>query len=89
MHTRRSFVVDDVARAFEALRRHGFATLISVGDDGCLYASRLATILRRDRAGRTRLWLHIDRRNPQAETLRGDREVLLVAYGPDAYVSPQ
>src|SRR5207253_2392920 len=54
MRTRRSFLVDDEATAFEALRRHGFATLISVGDDGRLYASRLATILRRDRARRTR-----------------------------------
>ena len=73
MRTRRSFLVDDEATAFEALRRHGFATLISVGDDGRLYASRLATILRRDRARRTRLWSHIDRRNQQAEPLRGDR----------------
>ena len=73
MRTRRSFLVDDEATAFEALRRHGFATLISVGDDGRLYAPRLATILRRDRARRTRLWSHIYRRNQQAEPLRGDR----------------
>ena len=40
MHTRTPFRVADEDRAFAALRRHGFATLISAGDDGVPYASR-------------------------------------------------
>jgi len=88
MHTRTPFRVSDADRVSEALRRYGFATLISADKRGRPYASRLATILRRDGDGRVRLWTHIDRRNPQLETLAEDRELLLVANGPDAYLSP-
>lgn len=83
MHARLNVILADEGRLYEALRRHGLATL-----EGRVHASRVATLLRRGGDGGVRLFAHIDRRSPQLMTLTHKREVLLVAYGPDAYGSP-
>ncbi len=75
MHTRAQFRVAEERRSFEALRRYGFATLITSDQAGRPLASRLATVVRCDRAGRKRLFTHMDRRNPQLETLDLAREL--------------
>jgi transcriptional regulator len=64
-----------------------FATAVTAERDGTPLASRLATLLRRSSTRQERLFTHIDRRNSQLKTIEPRRELLLVAYGPDAYLS--
>jgi transcriptional regulator len=82
MYVPPSFAADhDTALA--VIEQHGFATVVTTGDDGPS-ASHLPLVL--DRA-RGRLVGHLARANPQWRDLeRGP--VLAIFHGPHAYVSP-
>jgi transcriptional regulator len=69
--------------ALAIIEAHGFATVITAGDDGP-FASHLPLILDADR---THLIGHMARANPQWHDLER-APVLAVFHGPHAYVSP-
>jgi len=72
---------------YDVMRRHSFATLVSV-HEGVPSATLAPFVTRRDDEGALRLWGHIARANPQWRTFRADAEVLVSFRGPDAYISP-
>jgi transcriptional regulator len=69
--------------ALAVIDAHGFATVVTVGDDGP-FASHLPLILDADRG---RLVGHMARANPQWNDLER-APVLAIFHGPHAYVSP-
>jgi transcriptional regulator len=76
------FAARDPDLAAEIIAKHGFATLVTTGDDGP-FASHVPLIL----DGRTLLG-HVARANPQGQQLeRGP--VLAIFHGPHTYVSPR
>jgi transcriptional regulator len=76
------FAARDPDLAAELIATHGFATLVTAGDDGP-FASHVPLLL----DGRALLG-HVARANPQAQHLeRGP--VLAIFHGPHAYVSPR
>ena len=76
------FAARDLDVAAEIIAKHGFATLVTTGDDGP-FASHVPLLLDGDR-----LLGHVARANPQAQQLeRGP--VLAIFHGPHAYVSPR
>lgn len=81
------FRLDDGARLFEFIGRHGFATLVSSGAAG-LHVSHVPLVAERDASGKVRLLGHVARANPQWQALEQASQVLAIFHGPHAYVSP-
>jgi transcriptional regulator len=71
---------DDVLR--DAIRRIGFATLVTLGEGG-VEANHLPLLLQGDV-----LSGHVARANPVWKTLKPGAEALAIFLGPHAYVSP-
>jgi transcriptional regulator len=90
LHVGSRFRVADRAQAYAWLAAHNLGTLISAGDDGWPRASASPLIVRaeEEEAGDPRVFAHLDGRNPQAAHMRQGRQLLYVAQGPRAYVSP-
>jgi transcriptional regulator len=88
IHVGRSFRVTDRSQALEWLATYNLGNLITSGADGWPRMSASPLIVRPDEQGQPHLYAHLDRRNPQAEHLRGGQPMLYVAQGPRAYVSP-
>lgn len=72
---------------YDVMRRYSFATLVST-EEGVPFATLAPFVVRRDAAGRVRVWGHIARANPQWRAFGPGVEVLVVFQGPHAYVSP-
>ena len=77
------FASREAELGLEVIERHGFATLVTVGDDGP-YATHLPLAL--DRANR-RLVGHVARANPQWRHFESG-PALAIFHGPHGYVSP-
>lgn len=78
----------DEGAALAFLARYPFATLVTAGPDGEPLATSLPMIAER-REGRICLMSHLARRNPHAAALEEGQIALLVANGPNGYISPQ
>ncbi len=87
MYTPPRFRETDEAFTLDFVAANGFATLVSVGQDGPV-ATHVPIDLHRD-ASATYLLGHMARANPQWRTLSPDRDVLAIYLGPHAYVSPR
>jgi transcriptional regulator len=74
----------DGADAWDVMRRHGFATLVTSGADGAPVAAPLAFLVR---PHERRLVSHLSRRNPQVRQLAAGTPALVVFQGPSAFVS--
>lgn len=84
MYIPSAFRVEDRARLFDFIDRHGFATLVTVAD-GVPFASHVPLLL--DRAGPVLLG-HMAKANPQWHHFASGAEALAIFHGPHAYVSP-
>ncbi|MFO1449897.1 MAG: FMN-binding negative transcriptional regulator [Opitutaceae bacterium] len=87
MYIPAAYRVDDRARAYDLIRNHGFATLVTEGE-GAPFASHLPFLLDLDATGQPRLRSHLARANPQWTQFRPGKEVLVIFHGPHAYISP-
>lgn len=83
----------EVLAAF--MRAHPFATLVSVGPSGDLWATHLPVLFDAARGPRGTIEGHFARANPHHELVRvtpgmetAPRESLVIFTGPDAYVTP-
>jgi transcriptional regulator len=88
MYLPRSFQEQDPQRLFAFMRRHSFATLVTV-EDGVPFASHLPMLVEPGSEGtQGRLLAHMARANPQWRGFSQDQDVLVIFQGPHAYVSP-
>ncbi len=87
LHTTDSFRVTDVEQIAAWLAEYPLVTLVSADEHGRPRASVSPLLLRR-RENTLRLFAHLDRRNPQLEHIAAARPLLVIAQGPQAYVSP-
>ena len=88
MYTPRHYEEQDPERMLALMRRHGFATLVTVGEDGLPLATHLPLLTERDADGTFRLRGHMARANPQWRAFSQERDVLVLFQGPHGYVSP-
>ncbi len=76
--------IQDQQKMITAIKQYPLASLISV-IDGKPLISHIPVIFNEETG---KLVGHIDKFNPQAESLKGNKEVTLVFKGPDCYISP-
>lgn len=88
MYTPRHYEEQDPERLLALLKRYGFATLVTVGEDGAPLATHLPLLADRDSDGIVRLSGHMARANPQWRSFAEARDVLAIFHGPHGYVSP-
>ena len=86
MYLPKVFREDDPALLSEVMRRHAFATLVTV-HEGVPFASHLPFLHDDTGGGGGTLWGHMARANRQWRDF-GEGEVLVSFQGPDCYVSP-
>ena len=72
----------DIEKLIEVIKTYPLATLISVNNESPLI-THLPLIYKNDK-----LVGHIDIYNPQAEFLKDKKEVTVLFYGPQCYISP-
>lgn len=88
MYLPRLFQEQDPERLFAFMRRHSFATLVTV-EDGVPFATHLPFLVEPGSEGtQGRLLAHMARANPQWRAFSEDQDVLVIFQGPHAYVSP-
>ncbi|HYH97576.1 FMN-binding negative transcriptional regulator [Hyalangium sp.] len=88
MYLPRLFQEQDPERLLAFMRRHSFATLVTMEDD-VPFATHLPFLVEPGAAGPGgRLLAHMARANPQWRAFSQDRDVLVVFQGPHTYVSP-
>jgi transcriptional regulator len=88
MYLPRLFQEQDPQRLFAFMRRHSFATLVTV-EDGVPFASHLPVLVEPGPEGaQGRLLAHMARANPQWRSFSQERDVLVIFQGPHTYVSP-
>jgi transcriptional regulator len=88
MYLPRLFHEQDPQRLFAFMRRHSFATLVTV-EDGVPFASHLPVLVEPGPEGtQGRLLAHMARANPQWRSFSQERDVLVIFQGPHTYVSP-
>jgi hypothetical protein len=87
LHTPDSFRVTDVEKIVDWLAQYPLVTLVTADEQGRPRSSVSPLLLRRG-VEHLRLYAHLDRRNPQVEHLAAGRRALIIAQGPQAYVSP-
>jgi transcriptional regulator len=87
LHAPDSFRVTDVEKIVDWLAEYPLVTLVTADEQGRPRSSVSPLLLRRSEDD-LRLYAHLDRRNPQVEHLAAQRPVLVIAQGPQAYVSP-
>lgn len=81
------FREDDLPTLHALMRRHSFATLVTV-HEGRPFATHLPFLLDAGRGPLGTLRAHLARANPQWQGLEDGGEVLVIFQGPHAYVSP-
>ena len=85
----RDYEIEDEARVRGLVRNHGWATLVSVADDGAPVASHLPVLLEDTPPGEPMsLLTHVGRPDEVLHRLDSGRESLLIVQGPHGYVSP-
>lgn len=83
------YEIQDEARVRDLVRTHGWATLVSVADDGAPVASHLPVLLEDTPPGEPMSLLsHVGRPDEVLHALDSGRESLLIVQGPHGYVSP-
>ncbi len=83
------YQIEDEARVRDLVRNHGWATLVSVADDGAPVASHLPVLLEDTPPGEPMSLLsHVGRPDEVLHRLDSGRESLLIVQGPHGYVSP-
>lgn len=83
------YEIRDEARVRDLVGAHGWATLVSVGDDGAPVASHLPVLLEDTPPGEPMSLLsHVGRPDEVLHGLDSGRESLLIVQGPHGYVSP-
>ena len=82
------FKSDDPAVAAELMRRHSFASLISVDDDGLPFVTHLPLHLE-ERGDRFHLLGHCAKPNPHWRFLQARPIAVVTFLGPHAYQSPR
>jgi len=83
----RHFRETDSARLYALIRKHPFATLITV-EDSVPVVSHLPFILNEQSGTHGTLYGHMARANRQWQTFAEEQEVLVIFHGPHAYVTP-
>jgi transcriptional regulator len=83
MYTPSDFLIKDVNDAYDVIRKHSFATLISQ-QEGVPFATHLPLILDKENQF---LYGHFARPNPQWKSI-SDQVVLAIFHGPHCYISP-
>jgi transcriptional regulator len=74
----------DIAKMIAVIKAYPFGMLVSA-KDGVPFVTHIP-IIYNDESGK--LVAHIDKFNPQVETLKDGVEVIVVFKGPDVYISP-
>ncbi|KQQ53533.1 transcriptional regulator [Pseudomonas sp. Leaf127] len=87
MYIPAAFKDDDLHSQWQQIDQCRLALLVTDGESG-LQATHLPLLLRRDQGPHGTLYGHLAKANPQGRELTGEREVMLVFAGHDAYVSP-
>ena len=79
--------IEDRDRIIQFIKSHGFATVVSLGDNRMI-ASHLPVLWSEDAGDWGTLRSHMARANPQWRTFESNQEVLCMFHGPHAYISP-
>ena len=87
MHVPDHFSVNNATSAYEIMRRHSFATLVS-GHTTSLTASHLPLLWTDSEQGHGLIQGHMARANSQWQDFSEDSEVMAIFTGPDSYISP-
>lgn len=87
LHTTDTFRVRDVEQILAWLAAYPLVSIVTADANGLPRVSPAPLLIRRD-DGSTRLFSHLDRRNPQLVHLETGKPFLVVAQGPRAYASP-
>src|SRR5688500_16111716 len=87
MYVPAHFALNEVGGLLELMRRHPFATFVTVSAAGAPFAGHLPFLVENG-PGPLRLYGHMARANPQWRDLERDRDALVIFHGPHAYVSP-
>ncbi|HEX5738698.1 MAG TPA: FMN-binding negative transcriptional regulator [Hydrogenophaga sp.] len=82
------FACKDAAIAWDVIRAHPFASLISVDDEGMPFVTQLPLHLE-DQSDGPLLLGHVARPNPHGRYLRERSKALVTFLGPHAYMSPR
>lgn len=88
MYVPKHFQTDDPATLSELIRRHGFAVLVTVDNDGLPFVTHQPLLFEPEGGPHGRLLGHIARANPQWQHFANGKPVLAVFQGPHAYISP-
>lgn len=87
MYVPPAFAENRLPVLFDAIRRAGLATLVTLGSEG-LEATPVPLLLDAAEGERGTLYGHLSRGNPQWRRADGRVEALVMVQGPDAYVTP-
>lgn len=87
MYVPRHFSIDDTAHMIAFMRANAFALLTTVAD-GEPFVSHLPLLHRPAAGPNGKLIGHMARANPQWRHFSADSKVLVVFWGPHAYISP-
>lgn len=77
----------DFKNIIEVTKNYPFSTLVTVKDNAPLI-THIPIIYEEDGSKYGKLVAHIDKYNPQVETLTNGATVTAIFYGPDCYISP-
>lgn len=77
----------DFKNIIEVAKNYPFSTLVTVKDNAPLI-THIPIIYEEDGSKYGKLVAHIDKYNPQVETLTNGATVTAIFYGPDCYISP-
>jgi transcriptional regulator len=87
MYIPNAFRIEELPAIHELMRRHSFATLVSV-TEGAPFASHIPLLLDPSCGAYGTLRGHVARGNPQWRHFDSGAELLAIFHGPHAYVSP-
>lgn len=87
MYTPRHFLESDIPTLHDAIRRHGFATMVSLTPDGLL-GTHLPMLLDPEAGPYGTLIGHIARANPHARLADPSVQTMVIFRGPDGYITP-
>ena len=79
--------IEDRELIVQFIKSHGFATIISHGENG-MVASHLPVLWNQDGEEWGTLRSHMARANPQWRHFESRKEILCLFHGPHAYISP-
>jgi transcriptional regulator len=85
MYVPKHFAEEDEARLSDFMRRHSFALLTTTDEAGLPFASHLPLLWEPETR---RLHGHMAKANPQWRHFQNGKDVMVVFWGPHAYVSP-